>query len=443
MLASARKLSTEGGSAVNTTKRWEGAMSRYVRWCEAQEPGVAPLPTPPEMLVLYATQRLMGTWTPTNGTALLGRSLEMEMQGILRAHTSAGFPTPDSEGLRAVIAGAKADDPELKKQAAFTSNELRRALNTMPPATQRGHALRLAISALIVESGSVHEILRDFCDLSVEQAQRYVPVLRTVWQPHTTTHEGGTAVLPLDEALLRVESIAPDQAVYPRYLHGQLTTSANMARALEACLATTLRRAGVTTSLDQLAHLNPRELDRLLTWADLRQTTFLRDRAVSLTCIGAGFRGSEPGSLRWDLIDTEDADVIAGRLHRTKTGCGQPWALRASTTTELCPLRALRRWRALCEPLSPWVFPCIGARGGRTPRGLTCSGMRTVVERLCRGSLEQRGTHALRRTTAAMLDDLEVDVTRIAKKLRHRSLDSTVGYLPHDNDGSAAASVTL
>jgi integrase/recombinase XerD len=157
--------------------------------------------------------------------------------------------------------------------------------------------------------------------------------------------------------------------------------------------------------------LAPGEVQRFLD-----QVTGVKNRAVLLTCYGAGLRISEAVALQVSNIDSRRMLI---RVEHGKGGKDRYVMLSP------CLLEILRAYWRILHPTGPWLFP-----SWRNHLHLTAGGVQTACrEAWQRSGLAKRVTaHMLRHSFATHLLERGVDTRVIQALLGHRRIDTTARY---------------
>ena len=157
--------------------------------------------------------------------------------------------------------------------------------------------------------------------------------------------------------------------------------------------------------------LAPDEVQRFLD-----QVTGVKNRAVLLTCYGAGLRISEAVSLKVSDIDSKRMLV---RVEHGKGGKDRFVMLSP------CLLEVLRAYWRILRPTGPWLFP-----SWRNHLHLSTGGVQTACrEAWQRSGLAKRVTpHVLRHSFATHLLERGVDTRVIQALLGHSRIDTTARY---------------
>ncbi len=173
--------------------------------------------------------------------------------------------------------------------------------------------------------------------------------------------------------------------------------------------------------------LSPDEVARILATCNGGEPRKLRDRAILILGLCAGFRRAELA--RIDLRDLDSADrsivVIAKRnkRHRVRldVGCWQQiegWI----SWLGLRRIRTGRLFRSLRRCLDAELGYLVGA-------SLTPEGVYGAIRRRARqAGVENVSPHSLRHTLVAMLREQGVPEEQIRGRLGHRSVETTAGY---------------
>lgn len=157
----------------------------------------------------------------------------------------------------------------------------------------------------------------------------------------------------------------------------------------------------------------------------------LRDRVVLLLGFVGGMRRSEIVGL--DLADLEfkDAGVLA-RLHRSKgdqEGEGAMVELRAAKRAILCPVRALKDWIAAADLEAGPLLRGIDRFGIVSPDRLDATSVRRIViARAAAVGIKNVSAHSLRAGAATTALAKGAKLERVAKHLRHKSIQTTLVY---------------
>jgi integrase/recombinase XerD len=157
--------------------------------------------------------------------------------------------------------------------------------------------------------------------------------------------------------------------------------------------------------------LAPGEVQRFLD-----QVTGVKNRAVLLTCYGAGLRISEAVALQ---VSNMDSRRMLIRVEHGKGGKDRYVMLSP------CLLEILRAYWRILHPAGPWLFP-----SWRNHLHLTAGGVPTACrEAWQRSGLAKRVTaHMLRHSFATHLLERGVDTRVIQALLGHRRIDTTARY---------------
>lgn len=157
--------------------------------------------------------------------------------------------------------------------------------------------------------------------------------------------------------------------------------------------------------------LAPDEVQRFLD-----HVTGVKNRAVLLTCYGAGLRISEAVALQVSNIDSRRMLI---RVEHGKGGKDRYVMLSP------CLLEVLRAYWRILRPAGPWLFP-----SWRSHLHLTAGGVQTACrEAWQRSGLAKRVTaHMLRHSFATHLLEHGVDTRVIQALLGHRRIDTTARY---------------
>jgi integrase len=136
----------------------------------------------------------------------------------------------------------------------------------------------------------------------------------------------------------------------------------------------------------------------------------LRDSALVLIGFAGGFRRSEPAGIHiYDLKFSADGVVVTVRKSKTdQEGAGREVGLPFGSSTDTCPVRALRQWLDRAGIQEGPVFRSVGRYGHVSRRGLHRDSIGKLLKRAASRAglkVEALGGHSLRAgcvTQAAM-----------------------------------------
>ncbi len=195
-------------------------------------------------------------------------------------------------------------------------------------------------------------------------------------------------------------------------------------------------------------HGRPARPKKALRLGDLRQViertgrdeAGLRDAAVLLLGWYGAFRRSELSGLRWSDLDFGDDEGVSVTLRRSKTdqvGKGKTKGIPYQSDPKLCPVRALMRWRQLCElrkQFGPDVPVFQGILRGGILSGRPLSGHAIAIA--IKSAVERAGLnpalfagHSLRRGFATEAARAGRKIEDIQRHLSHSSISTTAGYV--------------
>jgi len=158
----------------------------------------------------------------------------------------------------------------------------------------------------------------------------------------------------------------------------------------------------------------------------------LRDRALLLVGFAGAFRRSELSAINVEDLDWK-RDAVIVQIRRSKgdqAGAGQPVPIVYGKRNSTCPVRALKRWLAATGTKRGAVFrPVIHNRVW--PSRLSDAAINAIVRRRARRAgidVSRIAAHSLRigHVTEALANG--ADPLKVQKQLRHRKLDTTLGY---------------
>jgi site-specific recombinase XerD len=208
-----------------------------------------------------------------------------------------------------------------------------------------------------------------------------------------------------------------------------------------------LRAASLEYALKRIAreHGAPRvgraevmtaDLEAMLKHLDRSSARGMRDAAILLVGFAAGLRSSEIVGLNFgDVEFGRDGAIIL--LRRSKTdqgGQGQQVGILYGRREAMCPVRALKGWMKLAQaPLIDAKGPIFGhiREGIPTAQRLRRDAVWSLVKRLGTAAgldAARLGAHSLRvgHVTQALANG--ADVVKAKDQLRHKRLDTTLGY---------------
>jgi len=265
------------------------------------------------------------------------------------------------------------------------------------------------------------------------------------WCERHASADPSLVALPVDDATLSLWVGASD-ALRPSTLKRKLAAirlhhaRAGYATPDEAYPAT---RAALAGHRRRHSHERPRQM-RAATDAILRAladtcdpTTLigLRNRALLLVGFDGAFRRSELVGIDAEHL-ARTADGILVRLPRAKgdqDGDGAQVLLAARTGSPWCPVDALQRWLdARSHPRGPVFVGLRGARHLRAPGTRRLS--EKAVARIVKGAAASAGidgdfgAHSLRRGLVTSAIDAGVPIQQVMRHVRHRRLETTLGY---------------
>lgn len=157
----------------------------------------------------------------------------------------------------------------------------------------------------------------------------------------------------------------------------------------------------------------------------------LRDRVILLLGFVGGMRRSEIVGLDVEDLEFKEQGVLA-RLSRSKgdqEGQGAVVELRAARRAILCPVRALRDWLAAAEIENGPLLRGIDRFGiVSSERMHATSVRRVVIERARAVNIKNVSAHSLRAGAATTALAKGAKLERVAKHLRHKSIQTTLVY---------------
>ncbi len=157
----------------------------------------------------------------------------------------------------------------------------------------------------------------------------------------------------------------------------------------------------------------------------------LRDRVVLLLGFVGGMRRSEIVGLDIADLEFKDAGVLA-HLRRSKgdqEGEGAVVELKAAKRAILCPVRALKDWIAAAEIESGPLLRGIDRFGIVSPDRLDATSVRRIViSRAAAVGIKNVSPHSLRAGAATTALAKGAKLERVAKHLRHKSIQTTLVY---------------
>jgi integrase len=193
-----------------------------------------------------------------------------------------------------------------------------------------------------------------------------------------------------------------------------------------------LARERGTAPANARAEISTDELLAMLPKGDGPQA--IRDRALLLVGFAGGFRRSELAAM--DVLDIEwKRDGIVVRIPRSKTdqtGKGQHVGILYGRREKTCPVRALKAWLAARGPLAAFGAVFLTIVGSRIEaRRIEDRVVYRAVKRYAKAAgmdATKLGAHSLRvgHVTTALANG--ADPVKAKEQLRHRKLDTTLGY---------------
>lgn len=157
----------------------------------------------------------------------------------------------------------------------------------------------------------------------------------------------------------------------------------------------------------------------------------LRDRVILLLGFVGGMRRSEIVGLDVEDLEFKDAGVLA-HLHRSKSdqdGQGAVVELKAAKRAILCPVRALRDWLSAADIENGPLLRGIDRFGiVSSERMHATSVRRVVIERARAVDIKNVSAHSLRAGAATTALAKGAKIERVAKHLRHKSIQTTLVY---------------
>lgn len=158
-----------------------------------------------------------------------------------------------------------------------------------------------------------------------------------------------------------------------------------------------------------------------------------RDRALILLGFAGGFRRSELVALDVADIDFKKRDGISITIRRSKTdqeGRGQIVGILYGKKPATCPVRALKAWLAAAAIGEGPIFRPVRGSHVSTER-LRDQAVWRAVKRLAAAigvDAGKLGAHSLRVGHVTQALENGADPVRAKEQLRHRKLDTTLGY---------------
>lgn len=155
----------------------------------------------------------------------------------------------------------------------------------------------------------------------------------------------------------------------------------------------------------------------------------LRDKAMLLLSFFTGFRRREITSLQTEHVTILPDGNMETILLQSKTSA-LPETLyvqrRSEEKASVCPVRAVQEWRRIANITSGSLFRRFTPQGKVSPYGIDAQTFYMMVKKYFGKGYSG---HSMRRGVATTMDQCGMSLPEISSRLRHKSTQTTMGYV--------------